>query len=177
MRPLLPSCGLCRHRGASATLSHCNPISWPVNQLGCSYSLQPSCGLCCHHAAPAALMQHLFSCQLKLTKPGSPPTSYLFPAAPAAAQRSFHDVKPGILPASYLFMRPLPPSRGPSRHHAAPAALMWPLSPSCGPCCPHAAPASPAPPHEAWQSAGFLQVLYLFFCSLGPSSLAESRRG
>jgi hypothetical protein len=32
----------------------------------------------------------------------------------------------------------------------------------------------PAKAHEAWQSAGFLPVLYLFFCSLGPSSPAES---
>jgi hypothetical protein len=32
----------------------------------------------------------------------------------------------------------------------------------------------PAKAHEAWQSTGFLPVLYLFFCSLGPSSPAES---
>jgi hypothetical protein len=49
---------------------------------------------------------------------------------------------------------------------------MRPLPPSCGPCRPHAA--LPATAHEAWQPAGFLLVLYLFFCSLGPSSPAES---
>jgi hypothetical protein len=114
--------------GASTTLSHCNPVSWPVHQLGCSYFLMrllpPSCGPCRHHAAPAALMQ------------------------------------------------PLPPLCGPCRPHAAPATLMWPLLPSCGPCRPHAAPASEA--HEAWQSAGFVSVRYLFFYILGPSSPAES---
>jgi hypothetical protein len=56
-------------------------------------------------------------------------------------------------------MRPLPPSCGPCRPHAALAAVMQPL---------------PAKALEAWQFASFLSVLYLFFCSLGPSSLAES---
>jgi hypothetical protein len=117
--------------------------------------LLPSCGPCHHHMALAAIMRPL-------------PPSW-----------SFCDVKPGSPPASFLFMQPLPPSRGPSRPHAAPAALMRPLPPSCGPCRPHAAldvvmQPLPAKAHEAWQSAGFLPVLYLFFCSLGPSSPAES---
>jgi hypothetical protein len=62
---------------------------------------------------------------------------------PLTPSWSFCDVKPlqphqlacssaGVqisLPSS------LGPSCGPSRHHAAPVAILWPLPPSCGSCC------------------------------------------
>jgi hypothetical protein len=121
--PLLPSCGLCRRRGASATLSHCNPISWPAHQLGCSYSLRllpPSCGPCHPHAAPAALMRHL------------PPSCG--PCRPHATPASLmrHLRRRGASATLSLAVRWLHSSScSPCRPHVAPAALMRPLLPSC----------------------------------------------
>jgi hypothetical protein len=84
MRPLLPS------SGASATLNHCNPFSWP-NLFSCGaatssqWPLPPSCGPCCHqggpcchqgapchhHTGPAAIMRPLPSSSF-FGRPASP---------------------------------------------------------------------------------------------------------
>jgi hypothetical protein len=119
------------------------------------WPLPPSSGTCRHRGASATL---------------------------SLAVRRLHSSSCGPIPlhaAPAALSRPQPPSCGPCRPLAAPATIMRPLPPSCSPCRPHAALAAvmqplPAKAHEAWQSAGFLSVLYLFFFSLGPSSPAES---
>jgi hypothetical protein len=102
MRPLPPS------SGASATLSHCNPFSWPFLQLGCRF-LFP--------AAPAAIM-----------RPLSPSCGALAAFSGPCCQ---HATLAAIKRPPAAIVQPLPPSCGPCCHHAATAATMWPLSPSC----------------------------------------------
>jgi hypothetical protein len=122
---------------------------------------------------------------LRSSSTAAPLRQFLYSGFPAAATGfrpltpswSFCDVKPlhprqlacasagvqllsvALIAVTRPVTRPLLLSHGPYCRHTALIAVIRPL---------------PAKAHEAWQSAGFLPVLYLLFCSLGPSSPADS---
>jgi hypothetical protein len=132
-RPLTPSQSFCDVKPLQPRKLACASAGvqlLPAAPAALMQPLPPSRGPCRPHTAPASSCS---PCRHQRSfhniKPGSPPASYLFPAAPAAVQRSFRDVKPGSPPASYLFP-------------TTPAALLRPLLPSCGPCRHHAVPAA-----------------------------------
>jgi hypothetical protein len=124
-------------RGASATLNHCYPVSWPILQLGRSYSQRH----CHYHAAPVTVQRSV--CDVKQLQPLQLACSLAGVQLSLPRDPCRHHAAPTAI------MQPLPPSCSPCRPHVAPAALMRPLLPlllPLQPPCSHCRRQRPLPP-------------------------------